>query len=144
MTERFSARDLVLPPGQVRRIQMNFLDQLSGRYGSDYEAGLRTIARRVARQNVAVLEFGAGESTRVWASEFAAFEPFIISIDHEKEYLKEVAASLPDAKIHFRWLELEGPQESQSDQYLTYSTYPSGLNRQFDLIYIDGRRRLEC
>jgi hypothetical protein len=123
---------------------MNFINQISGRYGSDYEMGLRQIARMVAKENVAVLEFGAGESTGIWADEFSALSPLIISIDHEKDYLKQVAESLPDARVQFRWLDLEGPKDSQFDQQQTYSTYPSGLGRYFDLIYIDGRRRLEC
>lgn len=123
---------------------MDFIKQISGRYGSDYEMELRQIARRVAKKNVAVLEFGAGESTGIWAEQFSGLAPLIISIDHEKDYLKRVAESLPDANVQFRCFDLEGSKESQSDQHLTYSTYQYGLNRYFDLIYIDGRRRLEC
>jgi hypothetical protein len=130
--------------GKGRTKKMDFINQISGRYGSDYEMGLRQIARRIAKENVAVLEFGAGESTGIWAEEFSGLAPLIISVDHEKDYLKRVAESLPDANVQFRWFDLEGPKESQSDQHLTYSTYQYGLNRYFDLIFIDGRRRLEC
>lgn len=41
-------------------------------------------------------------------------------------------------------IDIIGPRESQSDICLNYSSLPLHFNNQFDLIYIDGRRRVEC
>jgi hypothetical protein len=37
-----------------------------------------------------------------------------------------------------------GPCVDDRDTGLNYSTYPLSLGRQFDFIFIDGRRRMEC
>jgi hypothetical protein len=54
--------------GFHRVARTTFIDHI---YGDDFEQGLRQIARRVARPKISVLEYGAGESTRIFAEEFA-------------------------------------------------------------------------
>jgi hypothetical protein len=41
-------------------------------------------------------------------------------------------------------LDRVGPTRSNSDQELNYSTFPLSLKKTFDIILIDGRRRMEC
>jgi len=57
--------------GFHRVARTTFIDHISGRDGDDSKQGLRQIARRVARPKISVLEYGAGESTRIFAEEFA-------------------------------------------------------------------------
>jgi hypothetical protein len=116
-------------------------------YGDDYLTELR----RVLRQHVkpvtrAFLEWGAGNTTLAihQLRETLAIDDFY-SIDDSQAYLDELAAQLPPwSGFHPVCLDLTGPKLSDRDPELTYSTWPLSLGRNFDFIFIDGRRRLEC
>jgi hypothetical protein len=74
-----------------------------------------------------------------WKSEI------VLSIDDNAEYQRAIFRDrVPPACLSLKTLDLKGPSESQSDRGYNYSTYPIALGKKFDLIFIDGRRRMEC
>jgi Methyltransferase domain len=122
----------------------NFISAISGRYGEAFASGLAAIAGSVQRPGISILEFGAGESTRILAEIADAREGHLLSIDHDRDYLAAVAASVNSRRVDFRWLDVDGPRESQFDPEYNYASYPLGLGQKFDFVFIDGRRRVEC
>ncbi|CAO4167872.1 hypothetical protein [Methylorubrum aminovorans] len=125
---------------------MNFVDEISGRYGDDYIGEFRSVLEVYAPNASSFLEWGSGETTAALC-EIAKGRPnpFVMSIDHVPEYQDLVASSMPMYPfLHFRCLDLQGPSLSQSDQYPSYSSYPFMLGMRFDVIFVDGRRRSEC
>jgi hypothetical protein len=111
-------------------------------YVAEFRETVRTSVPRPPR---AVLEWGSGTSSlallkqcRIWNCEL------FVTIDQSSEYQQAVFAnrSLPPF-MRIVTKELIGPQ-AQAAVTMNYSSYPLTLGRQFDLIYIDGRRRVEC
>lgn len=99
-----------------------------------YAAGVRSI-----------LEWGSGLTTQMlaeYASHLPDFE-LLLTIDSNAPYQEAIfAARERPAFLKEVALDLVGPQSLAPE--LPYSTYPLGLGRKFDLIFIDGRRRMEC
>ncbi|MCG7392446.1 class I SAM-dependent methyltransferase [Microvirga sp. ACRRW] len=124
--------------------QTTFIDEIQGRYGETFGEELQTLARSVAKPGISMLGFGAGESTRLLAEIADEYEGSLISLDNHKEHLISVAQSVQSHRVAFRWFDLEGPSESQADPEYAYGSYPLGLARKFDFIFVDGRRRVEC
>jgi len=122
----------------------HFISSISGRYGESFASDLAAIAGSVQRPGISILEFGAGESTSILAKVADAFDGHLLSIDHEKDYLTAVAAGINSRCVDFRWLDVDGPRESQFDPEYNYASYPLGLGQQFDFVFVDGRRRVEC
>jgi predicted O-methyltransferase YrrM len=117
--------------GQVIRCKTGYLRELR-----------EIIERRGANR---VLEWGSGLTTMM----LAEMGCHVTSIDHDDAYQRAVKGAIsPDHVINVEWAccDLDGDRRSERDRGLTYSTYP--LSRRsdvlWDLIIIDGRRRLEC
>lgn len=93
-----------------------------------------------------ILEWGSG-ITSLMLADFLHERKFgdLLTIDHNTQYLEAVCAALAH-KDYVTALSIDtvGPRESQSDICLNYSSAPLHFNDQFDLIFIDGRRRVEC
>jgi hypothetical protein len=125
---------------------MSFLDQLSGRYGDAYLAELASVVEKFAPEARRFLEWGSGESTRLFCSIASTrSDPLVISIDNDRDYIQSVSESLPlHPFLHFRCLDLQGPSLNQQDQLPSYASYPFFINLEFDVVFIDGRRRMEC
>jgi len=124
--------------GKVRR---------SDAFGSDYLSEFR----RVLQQHVkpvtrAFLEWGAGNTTLAiieWRDALAVDHFF--SIEDNASYLDELICQFPRwTGFHPLHADLRGPVANNRDPELNYSTLPLSLELQFDFIFIDGRRRLEC
>jgi len=115
-------------------------------YGSAYLKELDKILSDLDPPPSKILEWGSGLSTlllikkaKKWSSNF------LLSIDDNTEYQKSVFSGMehPDF-LKFIALDQIGPCKNQSDTGLNYSSYPLSFGETFDLIYIDGRRRIEC
>jgi hypothetical protein len=92
------------------------------------------------------LEWGAGHTTFsiLRTRESLTLDDFFC-IDDNQAYLDEVVRQLPAwSGFHPVCLDLMGPKLNDRDPELNYSTWPLSLNRTFDFIFIDGRRRMEC
>lgn len=131
----------------VNRLQFEAVGRSSRAYGEDYLSELDRIIRsyvRPAEKNV--LEWGMGHTTLFLVENHAAYGLVsFVSIDHDREYLDRVVAQMPAwhgfTPLHS---DLMGPKLSDRDPEPNYATLALTLQRRFDLIYIDGRRRLEC
>jgi hypothetical protein len=119
----------------------------SDRYGADYVSEFRRVLREmVVRRTGNLLEWGAGFTTRVlveYARETNA--NLLLTIDDKPDYLNDVIAPFgPLPFLRAEAIDLTGPRLSDRDPELNYSTFPLSLNKTFDVIFIDGRRRMEC
>ena len=89
-----------------------------------------------------VLEWGSGSSTIAIAKRVKS----IISIEHDFKYYRQFKTDLPNIKVQF--VERNKPEKNGHDgtyeDYKDYIGYPKSLNKKFDLIFIDGRARVEC
>ncbi|HEV2171726.1 MAG TPA: hypothetical protein VGR40_12300 [Candidatus Binatus sp.] len=115
-------------------------------YGIDYVREFERLLEDLPTAPAAILEWGSGlsslillEKAKRWGSRT------FLSVDHDQAYQDAVFAGrrLPDF-LQLACLDLTGPCNNQRDPELNYSTYPLSRGETFDLIYIDGRRRLEC
>ncbi len=120
----------------------------AGSYGDDYlprlaEAIFRHIADLRCRR---FLEWGTGLTTLLlWDILNAYGGGELITLDNYRPYSDAVkkGAGAPIG-LDFQVIDLNGPCQSQADKGLNYSTQPLSLAGDFDLIFIDGRRRMEC
>lgn len=115
-------------------------------YGKAYDLEFRRILRDYASEATSFLEWGAGYTTRMIIEHIGnrGVEKFV-TIDNNGEYLDKVVSGYRDlGYLDAKAISLTGPCEDDKDTGLNYSTYPLGLGRQFDFIFIDGRRRMEC
>lgn len=91
---------------------------------------IRFLEGRV-RADLKVFEYGAGNSTRWWAAHVSE----VMSCESDAAWVAEIGDHLPDnARVRHVPLEPAGVYEAAAAQ--------SG--DQFDIIVIDGRRRVEC
>jgi hypothetical protein len=92
-----------------------------------------------------ILEWGSGLTTQILAAhaEHLPAIQLFLSIDSNGPYQNAIFA---DREKHAFLTtvspDLTGPQSLSPE--LAYSTYPLRYGRKFDLIFIDGRRRMEC
>jgi hypothetical protein len=119
----------------------------SDAFGTDYLSELRRVIDQYVRPVTrAFLEWGTGNSTLAilqWRDTLALDNFF--TIDDDQTYLDELVRQLPPwSGFHPLCADLVGPKASDRDPELNYSTLPLTLASQFDFIFIDGRRRLEC
>ena len=119
----------------------------SDSWGPDYLPELRRILdQHVKPVTRAYLEWGAGNTTLAiiqWRDSLAIDRFF--SIDDNADYLAELVSQFPQwSGFHPICANITGPTTNDRDQGLNYSTLPLALESQFDFIFIDGRRRLEC
>lgn len=116
-------------------------------YGPDYLDELVRVFTRYGRPGTRnCLEWGAGNTTVAIAAlrQQLAIER-LDTIDDNPEYLEAIRRQVkPWAGFACHAAELIGPKQSDRDPELNYATLPLAWVRQFDFIYIDGRRRMEC
>ena len=128
-------------------IQIGAESRSANAFGADYLSEIRRVIDAHAHGNShTVLEWGMGNSTRFFLEERDALHlAALYSIDHHAEYFAALEKTLPkwDCFYAFR-LDLIGQMASDRDAGLNYSTFPLSLPTRFDVIYIDGRRRMEC
>jgi hypothetical protein len=69
----------------------------------------------------------------------------LYSFENVQGYFDTVLANLPQwVEFHPFCIDLTGPTTNDRDQGYNYATFPLSLGRKFDIIFIDGRRRMEC
>ncbi len=115
-------------------------------FGNDYLSEFRRILLQVKPVTRAYLEWGAGNTTLaiLQMRKSLPIDKFL-SIDSNQAYLNQLVSQLPAwSGFHPVCRDLIGPTLSVPDSEFTYSTYPLNWKQQFDFIFIDGRRRLEC
>ena len=116
-------------------------------YGDDYLSELRrvitTYADDAARR---LLEWGMGNSTQFFIENRSALGLVALySLDHAPNYFAELLETLPKwENFHPFCVDLMGPKASDRDPEPNFATFPGSLNIKFDIVYIDGRRRMEC
>jgi LPS sulfotransferase NodH len=150
-------RTMDVPPRAAKKASLDNLTygfEFSGKqvkpaaYGRDYVSELcRILDTYVGGKAQSVLEWGTGLTTqilaeygqRVWNTEL------LLTIDHSQTYQNAVFANRSKPSfVMLKCLDRVGPTRSNSDQELNYSTFPLSLKKTFDIILIDGRRRMEC
>ena len=91
-----------------------------------------------------VLEWGSCSSTK----EIAKRVTEVISIENNKSWYNKVKLENPDnAKLYFISANKEPSPEYDDgtfDDFKDYVLFPSSLNKKYDIIFIDGRARVEC
>lgn len=129
--------------------QFKFGDETitSNSYGGRYIEELIDLVTRFAPQDPKnILEWGNGitslaivDLARQWQAEAFVmidnYKPYQDAIFSETEIPPFVSQYCPD---------INGASNGQTDKGFNYSTLPLSLNKIFDLIIIDGRRRVEC
>jgi hypothetical protein len=114
-------------------------------FGADYIPELRRIVDTHAPAAATFLEWGTGVSTLLFAEIAGERSGAFVSIDHHAEYARSAVAGIrPPAIVRSLVADLEGPMLGQDDPGCNYSSLPLSLGMDFDFIYIDGRRRIEC
>ena len=116
-------------------------------YGADYLSEFqRILLQHVKPVTRAYLEWGMGHTTLAILElrDRLAIDN-LFSIDDSQPFLDQLLPQLPQwSGFHPVCLDLQGPKLGDRDPELNYSTWPLGLKRTFDFIFIDGRRRMEC
>ncbi len=119
-----------------------------GAYGPGYIEEFCSVLDRFSPRTVrSVLEWGSGLTSQIllkyslsrWNTDL------FITIDDNQRY-QEAIFKGKDRPLFLvcKSLDLTGPCLNQVDPELNYSTFPLSLGRKFDVIFIDGRRRMEC
>ena len=90
-----------------------------------------------------VLEWGSGTSTIAIAKRVKE----ITTIEHDRAYFNILEAQKPKNVINYH-IRRNSQESSGNDgtyeNYNDYINFPKALNKKFDLIFIDGRARVEC
>lgn len=94
-----------------------------------------------------VLEWGSGSSTIAIAKRVN----YVVSIEHDKNYFEFLLSRLnyhtkqniQPYHIKQNSIEKQG-HDGTYENYNDYINFPKALNKKFDLIFIDGRARVEC
>jgi hypothetical protein len=121
---------------------ITFADHLSGRYGETYLSELELVIERFAPHASRFLEWGRGESTKVFcAIAKTRPNPFLLSIDDNAEYIRNISKSLPlypfstsGTSICSALARPAGPVPILFFLPLLYASN----------VFVDGRRRAEC
>lgn len=91
-----------------------------------------------------VLEWGSGSSTRAIAKRVST----IVSIEHDRKWFDKVLAqNLPNnVQYHFvpRNREERRGHDGTYEDYYDYIKFPTMLAKRYDIIFVDGRARVEC
>lgn len=118
----------------------------SAQYGADYSSEFRRILdTHVTRRTGNLLEWGAGYTTQILA-EFGETigAEFLLTLDTNSSYLQDVLRPLRQPFVHGAAANETGTCVNDRDHGMNYSSLPLSFGKQFDFIYIDGRRRMEC
>jgi hypothetical protein len=116
-------------------------------FGSDYLSEIRRIIAAYACETArTVLEWGMGNSTQFFIEQRDSLGlDALFSIDNNAEYFAGLLQTLPKWHgFHPHCADLVGPKASDRDAGLNFATLPLSIAARFDVIFIDGRRRMEC
>ena len=116
-------------------------------YGTDYLSEFkRVISAYASKGQRSLLEWGMGHSTRFFLENREALQiRALLSLEHNPPYFVEVLKTLPKwQSFHAFCLDLAGSRMDDQDAGFNYSTFPLSLKSPFDIMFIDGRRRMEC
>ena len=119
----------------------------SARYGDNYLSELRRVLENYLRPRSGnILEWGTGYSTAEILRHLQSVNcKFFLSIDDQEHYLQSWSKTLPTPNFfHLKCISLTGSCTNDRDRGVNYSTYPLTLGKEFDFVFIDGRRRIEC
>ncbi|MDR3418984.1 MAG: class I SAM-dependent methyltransferase [Nevskia sp.] len=123
------------------------LQRPSSAYGDDYLAELsRAITQYAPNRPRTVLEWGAGNSTLHMVNHREALDiGSIYSLDSDASYLDAIRTNFPAWDgLHLHAADLIGTKLSDRDPGFNYSGLPLTFGVEFDVVFIDGRRRMEC
>ncbi|MHA7066864.1 hypothetical protein [Azospirillum argentinense] len=142
--ENPDAPDVVSP-----QYSFNFKDKTisSDSYGRTYlSLFISSIIKHIRPRGGAFLEWGSGLTSILLADLCRAYGASrFITMDTYGEYQRAVEEALPpDIKVDAVIMDVTGPCQNQQDTGLNYSTYPLSTGECCDLVFIDGRRRMEC
>ena len=94
-------------------------------------------------KDMEVLEWGSGSSTKAISKRVKD----VVTIEHDRAYFKLIESeNLPNVKAYHvmpNSIEKRG-NDGTLDNYRDYINLPKVFKRKFDLIFIDGRARVEC
>jgi hypothetical protein len=117
-------------------------------YGPDYISELCRVLDAYHPNEVrSILEWGSGLTTQVFADYGSRNwgTDLFVTIDENAAYQSCIFAGRTRPKFLLeKVLPQVGPGLNQQDPQLSYSTFPLILGTRFDVIFIDGRRRMEC
>jgi len=115
-------------------------------YGNDYISEFKRVINLASNITGNLLEWGSGYTTRILAEYGESVGcNLLLTIDENKNYLNDVIKPLKKYDfIKGEALGVTGSCVNDRDQGLNYSSYPLSLGEKFDIIFIDGRRRMEC
>lgn len=95
-----------------------------------------------------VLEWGAGSSTayftRMLRDHGVSYR--WLSLEHDRGWYEKVQSDLAgDANVEVKWVETGADASNWRKIPMDdYVNYPATLGRQFDFIFVDGRKRRRC
>lgn len=129
-------------------IQAGELDKNFDEFGADFLPELERVIEAYAPPGpLQCLEWGSGLSTQLLNDLAARRGGFVVTVENNPEYLAGVAGALTKPElVEAIAADLTGPMRGQefADPELAYSTVPLARGMDFDVVLIDGRRRLEC
>lgn len=97
-------------------------------------------------KDATVLEWGSGGSTIAIAKQVNA----LYSIEHDEKWYKDVKETIQGQAPHINYylvarnIEEAPGHDGTLQDYFNYVNYPSRFGQIFDVIFIDGRARVEC
>src|ERR1035437_351058 len=96
----------------------------------------------LCKPHMNVLEWGSGLSTLA----MAPLVNTITSIEHHFGWYAEMKEKIPkNVSLHFALPNnIEYQDDGTYEDFKDYIEFPAILNTKFDLIFIDGRARMEC
>ncbi|HWX37127.1 MAG TPA: hypothetical protein VNZ53_58150 [Steroidobacteraceae bacterium] len=115
-------------------------------YGRDYPQDFRYILTKYAPSETGnILEWGSGLTTLIVQSMLDEIGARLFtSIENDKEFFQSMSQRVTDRRVRLLLRELIGPTQAQDDIGDNYTSYPLHACQTYDLVFIDGRRRLEC
>jgi hypothetical protein len=129
-------------------IQAGELAKNFDEFGADFLPELERVIDAYAPPGaLQCLEWGSGLSTQLLNDLVARRGGFVVTVENNPEYLASVASALSQPElVEAVAADLTGSRRGQQEQdlQLAYSTAPLARGTDFDLVLIDGRRRLEC
>ena len=91
---------------------------------------IQFIAPRLSK-DFAIFEFGSGNSTRYYAERVTS----VTSVEHDRVWYDKVCSTMPaNANLFYCELNADGD----------YSRYALNAGKQYDMIIVDGRDRVNC
>ena len=143
-----STDQLLAANGELERYSFEFHGEKvsAEKFKHDFLPELRSIVDRFVPHDMkSFLEWGSGISTILLAELVGQRNGKLVTIDEQRDYQLAVLEKVVRREcVQPLVADLMGQKLSQEDVELNYSTLPLGLDRSFDFILIDGRRRLEC